>query len=147
MRTSITDLRTSITDIALRDPQDIERTEQDGDETVISLDSDILFEFDKAEISAAAAAKIEELVADIPDGTALSIGGHTDSLGSDARNNPLSEERAEAVAAVLRSARPDLSLTVEGFGSSQPVADNTRGGEDNPEGRALNRRVEIRYAG
>lgn len=135
-----------MTDLRLPPPTDLERTEQDGDETVISLDADILFAFDRAEISGTAAQRIEEIIAEIPDGTALAIGGHTDSLGSDERNQTLSEERAEAVADVIRAARPDLDLTVEGFGPTRPVADNTKGGEDNPEGRALNRRVEIRYA-
>ncbi|HRW01540.1 MAG TPA: hypothetical protein P5314_07170 [Tetrasphaera sp.] len=46
-----------------------------------------------------------------------------------------------------RAARPDLKLDVEGFGKGRPVAPNSQGGEDNPEGRALNRRVEIRYEG
>lgn len=62
-------------------------------------------------------------------------------------NKDLSQQRAKAVAAILETARPDLKLDVEGFGKGRPVAPNSQGGEDNPEGRALNRRVEIRYEG
>ena len=43
--------------------------------------------------------------------------------------------------------RRDLQLEVAGFGMDQPVEPNEVNGEDNPEGRALNRRVEIRFSG
>ena len=76
----------------------------------------------------------------------MSIVGHTDSLGEDAYNLGLSQRRAEAVAAAVAASRPDLSLTTEGRGEADPVAPNDNGGEDNPDGRAANRRVEIRYA-
>ena len=58
----------------------------------------------------------------------------------------LSQRRAEAVAAAVAAARPDLVLSTEGRGEADPVAPNDNGGEDNPDGRAANRRVEIRYA-
>lgn len=123
-----------------------ERTTQ-GSEQVVTLSSDILFVFDKAELPKAGPAKIAELVQDVPQGAKVSVGGHTDSIGSAARNAALSQERAEAVAGAIRAARPDLALTVEGFAATKPVEPNEKGGEDNPEGRAKNRRVEIRYAG
>lgn len=44
---------------------------------------------------------------------------------------------------MLRETRADLQLTVTGHGSRHPVAENQVDGEDNPAGRALNRRVEI----
>ena len=72
--------------------------------------------------------------------TRLSITGHTDSVGSDAYNQKLSERRANAVANYLIDAGVPSSIIVgvQGLGESQPVADNkTR------EGRAENRRVEI----
>ncbi|MGO0575302.1 OmpA family protein [Ornithinimicrobium panacihumi] len=123
----------------------VERQITEGDQAVIALSSDILFEFDKAEITGTAEKKIAELVTDVPDGATVQVHGHTDSLGTDERNAELSLERAETVAAVIEEARPDLQLEVEGFGPSRPVEPNEVGGEDNPEGRALNRRVEIRY--
>ncbi|KGN31023.1 hypothetical protein N802_05305 [Knoellia sinensis KCTC 19936] len=126
--------------------EEIETTSTEGSEQVVTLNSDILFAFDKAAISPAATSKIAALVKDVPQGAKVSIGGHTDSLGTAARNASLSQERAAAVAGAIKTARPDLVLTVKGFGSSQEVEPNTKGGEDNPDGRAKNRRVEIRYA-
>jgi outer membrane protein OmpA-like peptidoglycan-associated protein len=86
------------------------------------------------------------LLSSIPKGARLSVHGHTDSVGDAARNQSLSRARAAAVAAVVHQARPDLRLDVRGFGESRPVKPNTKGGKDNPEGRAANRRVELRYA-
>lgn len=115
--------------------------------TVITLAFDILFAFDKADISDRAQAKIERLADKIPDDASVEVSGHTDSIGSASYNKDLSQQRAKAVAAILETAQPDLKLDVEGFGKDRPVAPNSQGGEDNPEGRALNRRVEIRYEG
>lgn len=44
---------------------------------------------------------------------------------------------------MLKGAKPSLVLTVTGFGEEKPIADNGTPEHDNPEGRALNRRVEI----
>lgn len=126
-------------------PLDTRTTE--GEETVISLASDILFDFGEAQIDAAAEEKITELVADVPDGAIVQVHGHTDSISGRDFNQQLSEERAARVADVVAQARPDLELQVEGFGMDEPVEPNEIDGEDNPEGRALNRRVEIRYDG
>ena len=66
--------------------------------------------------------------------------GHTDSTGDDAFNQRLSERRAETVATELRSRGITPSrVTAFGVGESQPIASNAT-----PEGRAQNRRVEIR---
>ena len=70
------------------------------------------------------------------------ISGHTDNQGNDARNQPLSERRAASVIAWLNAHGVDSSrLIPQGFGASRPVADNST-----PNGRALNRRVEIASA-
>lgn len=70
------------------------------------------------------------------------IAGHTDNQGNDARNRPLSEQRAAAVIAWLTDHGANVSqLAPQGFGSSQPVADNATAA-----GRALNRRVEVALA-
>ena len=72
----------------------------------------------------------------------LVVAGHTDAEGTDAHNQSLSERRAAAVVAWLTAKGIAADrLTPEGFGEAQPVADNAR-----PEGRALNRRVELRDA-
>lgn len=67
------------------------------------------------------------------------IVGHTDSTGPEEYNQRLSERRAEAAAAFLmeQGIRPSHIRTL-GKGESEPVASN-----DTPEGRQLNRRVEI----
>lgn len=126
-------------------PVDTRTTE--GAQTVISLASDVLFDFGKAEIGAAAEAKIRELVAEVPQGATVQVYGHTDSISDREFNQGLSEDRARTVAGVIAQARPDLSLDIQGFGMDRPVEPNEVGGEDNPEGRAANRRVEIRFDG
>lgn len=124
----------------------VESERRDGAETVLSLDTDILFEFGSAQLPPPAAARITALVADLPRDTAVAVTGHTDSIGDPASNLRLSQERAQAVADVVAAARPDLRLTVTGRGEQDPVAANTTGGKDDPEGRQQNRRVELRYA-
>jgi OOP family OmpA-OmpF porin len=123
----------------------LETTREDAGETVVVLTADLLFPFDESALTAEAAAALAELVGQIPQGAAVAVGGHTDSMGTDARNDELSAARAESVATVLRAERPDLTLTVAGHGSRVPVAENTVGGEDNPAGRAQNRRVELSF--
>jgi outer membrane protein OmpA-like peptidoglycan-associated protein len=74
--------------------------------------------------------------------TAVAIVGHTDSTGSDAVNNPLSFDRANATRDYLiaRGVSP-ARIATDGRGSQQPVADN-----GTAQGRAANRRVEIYVA-
>jgi len=73
----------------------------------------------------------------------VEIQGHTDSDGSEASNQALSEARATAVLEYLVANGVDeAALTASGFGESQPVADN-----DTAEGRAQNRRIEFRVVG
>ncbi|NOJ99271.1 OmpA family protein, partial [Corallococcus coralloides] len=102
---------------------------------------DVLFAFNKAELSAQAAPRLDKLanfLRQFPD-RKLIIEGHTDSVGGDAYNQELSERRAQAVqnALVQRGVAPDR-ITARGYGKTYPVADNA-----SPEGRAMNRRVEI----
>jgi OOP family OmpA-OmpF porin len=69
----------------------------------------------------------------------ISIEGHTDNVGGDIINQPLSESRAKSVMNALISKEIDVSrLKSKGLGQSKPIADN-----DTEEGRAKNRRVEI----
>lgn len=119
-------------------------TEKEND-TVVTLTADLLFDFGSAELSDRAAGAVTELSAEIPQDATVTVDGHTDAIGSDADNQELSEERAQAVADVLGGARGDLTLEVRGHGESDPVAENSSGGEDNPAGRSLNRRVEVTY--
>lgn len=68
------------------------------------------------------------------------IGGHTDNQGEQQHNRTLSENRAQAVRLYLtQQGCATQQLTVQGYGSQKPVATN-----DTRQGRALNRRVELR---
>lgn len=70
----------------------------------------------------------------------IDVYGHTDSTGSDAYNQTLSENRARTVAAYLQSRGvPAARIRSQGFGETMPVADNTT-----EAGRMKNRRVEIK---
>jgi OmpA-OmpF porin, OOP family len=122
--------------------EDLETTTHKSGETVVTLNADILFDFAKAVVPPTAGARIAAAVAKAPKGSAVSIGGHTDDVGTPANNVTLSQARAQAVAAAVKQARPDLVLTVKGFGEGRPVATNST-----DAGRAENRRVEIRFAG
>ena len=120
---------------------------KEGNDAVITLASDILFDFNSAEISDKAEKAIAKTVENVPDGTKVTVSGYTDSVGSDSANNKLSKKRAQAVADVISDSRSDLELSVKGYGEADPVAKNTaKDGEDNPQGRAKNRRVEVSYA-
>lgn len=74
-------------------------------------------------------------------GLRAEIGGHTDATGSEDANLALSRERASAVrAALLARGVPEAGLAAEGYGASQPIADNAT-----EEGRAANRRTAVRW--
>lgn len=68
------------------------------------------------------------------------VEGHTDAFGSDAQNQELSQARAEAVVAHLRSAtsQTDFSLASVGYGEARPVANN-----ETEQGRKRNRRIDV----
>ena len=73
----------------------------------------------------------------------VEIGGYTDNRGTASQNKALSLDRAKAVKAHLASKGIDPArMEVKGYGSENPVADNTT-----PEGQAQNRRVELRKLG
>jgi outer membrane protein OmpA-like peptidoglycan-associated protein len=113
----------------------------------IKLPSDVLFEFAKSDLTPAAQSALDA-VDDQIEATAgtITIEGHTDAIGDDASNQSLSEARAASVRAALQDKLGNgFTFNVVGFGESRPVAPNTNpDGSDNPDGRAQNRRVEIR---
>jgi outer membrane protein OmpA-like peptidoglycan-associated protein len=87
-------------------------------------------------------AKISGIVLAYPD-LKLAIEGNTDSTGSDAMNQTLSEKRAGSVMDFLAKQNiPAASMTSQGFGKTQPVASN-----DSASGRQQNRRVELVVSG
>jgi len=76
----------------------------------------------------------------------VEVAGHTDSIGTDAYNQKLSERRAKAVYDYLTSNGVDAGRLIgpHGYGKTRPIAPNTNpDGTDNPEGRAKNRRTEL----
>ena len=118
-----------------------------GDQRIVTISSDVLFEFDSAELTSNAERVVDELAQRIAETKGpVSVVGHTDSIGADAYNQDLSERRASAVADALRAViGSDRPLTVAGRGETQPVAPNEKNGDDNPAGRALNRRVVVTF--
>jgi outer membrane protein OmpA-like peptidoglycan-associated protein len=111
---------------------------------VVNL-SDVLFDTGKYTLRPIAReklAKISGIILVYPD-LRLAIEGNTDSVGGDAMNQTLSEQRAGAVRDYLAKQNiPLASMTSQGFGKTQPVASN-----DTAEGRQQNRRVEMIVSG
>lgn len=112
----------------------------------LRVGSDLLFDFDRAEIRAEAGPALAELSQRIAraDKTVL-IEGHTDGKGTDSYNQGLSERRAVAVkTALVVGGLQQSRLNVRGFGKARPVAPNQNpDGTDDPDGRQRNRRVEV----
>ncbi|WP_442112561.1 OmpA family protein [Pseudomonas sp. NUPR-001] len=105
---------------------------------------DVHFEFDSARLTPADKERLNTIATRLKNEAPtarLSVTGHTDSVGRDAYNQKLSEQRAQSVTDYLvESGVPRASfVSVEGAGESRPEADNATA-----EGRAMNRRVEIR---
>ncbi|MFS2292423.1 MAG: OmpA family protein [Actinomadura sp.] len=148
---SVRDIGTSdaVRDIDLsRAVVPLETEETVGRQVTVRISADVLFDFGEATLTDAAKRRIARLAERLgdADGT-VEVSGHTDSIGDDDSNMRLSEQRAEAVKAELeRSLRnPSLKIEARGYGETRPVAPNERNGEDDPEGRAKNRRVDITY--
>jgi OOP family OmpA-OmpF porin len=109
-------------------------------EAVIELEG-VYFDFDKATIKPEGKVVLNEAAALLQkhEKVIVEVAGHTDSIGTDAYNQGLSERRANAVKDYLTSKGVKASrLTARGYGESRPVASN-----DTQEGRAENRRVEL----
>lgn len=108
----------------------------------IALDSSVLFDTGKSIVKPEAGVQLHEVAERMKKfaGAAVLISGHTDNAGSQASNRTLSTARANAVKAYLVSKEGVMGglVTTQGFGSTQPVADN---GTD--VGRSRNRRVDV----
>jgi outer membrane protein OmpA-like peptidoglycan-associated protein len=114
----------------------------------IELAADVLFDFDKHELRPEAIPSLQKVAEVLRSraGSPVTIEGHSDGKGSDAYNQPLSEQRAQAVRnwLVKSGGVTAAGITTKGWGKSKPVAPNTRpDGSDDPDGRKKNRRVEI----
>lgn len=109
---------------------------------VISLSGGVLFASAKSDLLPAAQLKLNDVATALTKEDPLSrmvVEGHTDSQGSAANNESLSQRRAQSVRDYLvsRGIAADR-ITATGLASTRPIADNS-----SPEGRANNRRVEI----
>lgn len=112
-----------------------------GDDLILSMPESITFAFNSADLNPRFHGVLDR-VADVSrqyPQTLLEIAGHTDSIGSDAYNQQLSERRAQAVGNYLanRGLSRDRLITIGG-GKRYPVASN-----ETEAGRAANRRVEL----
>jgi len=107
------------------------------------LARDVLFEFNSDQLQPEAMESLKRLVDYLnrpPGFTSLTIEGHTDSVGSAAYNEKLSERRANSVrTALLSLGASQAKVKAIGYGESRPIADN-----GNFQGRAMNRRVEFK---
>lgn len=119
----------------------IAETKRTEDGLVAKLRSDILFDTGKADLKPQAKENLNQMAAIMkkyPENV-LTIKGYTDSTGSVATNEALSQKRADAVRAQLVSAgMPAKTITTVGMGPNNPIADNKT-----PDGRSQNRRVEV----
>lgn len=115
--------------------------ERVGEGIAVTFDSGLLFDFNSAAVKPAARQNLDNLARSLDryEGTQLLIAGHTDSVGTDAYNQQLSERRARAAADYLIAQGVRASrLRTTGMGEGEPVAAN-----DTEAGRAANRRVEV----
>jgi outer membrane protein OmpA-like peptidoglycan-associated protein len=117
------------------------KVERVGEGIVVEFSSNVLFAFDKSNLSSDAKVNLDKLVTVLnsyPD-TDIELQGHTDSKGSEAYNQTLSETRASTVKSYLTGEGIAYSrLTIKGFGETAPKYDNTTA-----DGRSQNRRAEF----
>ncbi|MGY2734521.1 OmpA family protein [Sphingomonas sp. UYP23] len=120
---------------------DIQLTRR-GDDLILSIPSGLSFAYKSDAVAPGFQPTLDQIagVLRAHDHAFVDIYGHTDSVGSDAYNQRLSERRAASVAAYLAGHGVNRArLGTKGFGKAQPIASN-----ETPEGQAANRRVEIK---
>ncbi|WP_184451546.1 MULTISPECIES: OmpA family protein [unclassified Xanthomonas] len=115
---------------------------RDGDNITLNLPDGITFDFNQSTLKPQFYSALNGVAQTLGEynQTMIEVVGHTDSIGSDAVNQRLSEQRASSVAAYLtaQGVQPERIQTL-GAGKKYPIADNST-----EAGRAQNRRVEIR---
>lgn len=115
-----------------------------GENIMLNMPGNITFQTNSSDINANFYNVLNSVVLVLKEynKTLIDVMGHTDSTGSDAINQPLSERRAASVGQYLISQGIDARrVATQGFGKSRPVASN-----DTPEGRTQNRRVELQLS-
>jgi outer membrane protein OmpA-like peptidoglycan-associated protein len=129
----------------LRQIEGVEVSRPSEGEIEVRLTSDILFDVDSAALRPESRATLRDLAANFAQypTNVIEVEGHTDSTGSDEHNMQLSQNRANSVREYLvNQGVTSRNVTARGYGESQPKASN-----NTPEGRQLNRRVEINIRG
>ena len=125
----------------LREIPGVEVTRPSENEIAVRLTSDILFDLDSSALRPESRSTLRDLANNFqryPD-ELIDVEGHTDSTGTPEYNQALSERRANSVRDYLvEDSVPSRKITAVGFGETRPKATNST-----PEGRQLNRRVEI----
>jgi len=120
------------------------KVERVGEGIVVEFSSNVLFAFDRSNLSDDAKINLDKLVKVLnsyPD-TNIEVQGHTDSKGSESYNQALSERRAGTVSGYLSGKNISAGrLTIKGFGETIPKYDNATA-----DGRTQNRRVEFLIA-
>jgi outer membrane protein OmpA-like peptidoglycan-associated protein len=122
---------------------------EEGDGVVIYLPTVYLFAFGKADVDAPARTQLQEIAGLLAEpvlaGRRVTVEGHADGVGSRQYNQSLSEARARAVIDVLAAGGVGRDrLQSRAYGKDRPLEPNrTADGEDNPDGRARNRRVAL----
>ena len=117
------------------------KVERVGEGIVVEFNSNVLFAFDRSNLSDDARTSLDKLVKVLNSysDTNIEVQGHTDSKGSASYNQMLSERRANAVSDYLDEKNINTSrITIKGFGETAAKYENTTA-----EGRAKNRRVEF----
>lgn len=115
---------------------------RDGDNLILDLPSDVTFPLNSYAVQPQFQSTLVKVAGTLKEyeKTYVDVLGHTDSSGSDAYNQTLSVNRAQAVANVLSANGVQTArIATKGYGESQPKASNA-----DEAGRAVNRRVEIR---
>jgi outer membrane protein OmpA-like peptidoglycan-associated protein len=113
-----------------------------GDDIQLVMANSVTFETNRAEIRSDFYETLNSVAIVLVEynQTLIEISGHADSTGEATANQTLSEKRAQSVLRYLFAQQiPEQRMIAQGFGETKPVASN-----ENSQGRALNRRVEIR---
>ncbi len=118
--------------------------QREGDEINLRMPSGLTFDFNSAMVKPEFRPTLDQVAQTLNayPSTFIDVSGHTDSIGTDAVNQRLSEQRANAVADYLTYQGINRArIATRGYGKQFPIASN-----DTEEGRAKNRRVEIKLS-
>lgn len=117
---------------------------RDGTDINLRMPSGVTFDFNSSTVKPDFRPALDQVAMTLKEypSTFIDVSGHTDSIGSDAVNQQLSEGRAKAVADYLTyQGIASARMATRGYGKQFPVASN-----DSEDGRAQNRRVEIKLS-